>query len=299
MRLHPDLIEALNGDLLMMGESGGVVGISPVGGGCINQAARVETRHKNYFLKWNPNPLPGMFAAESAGLCLLVEAQAIRVPEVHSFRDISDGISYIFMEWISPAQRGARFDQGLLGTQLALLHRNNSPGGDFGLDHDNYIGSNPQKNGWEGDWKTFFRKNRLQPQIEMAVRKGMASGDRLRKLRYIATHLSHWLALDKCRPSLVHGDLWGGNVIAESNGEPILIDPAVYYGDREVDLAFTELFGGFSSYFYDAYQEEWPLDHGYSERRDIYNLYHLLNHLNLFGSSYGHQIDTLLNHYAP
>ena len=240
-----------------------------------------------------------MFASEAAGLHLLFSPQIIRVPEVLSCAEGNQEWSYILMEWISLAHRAARCDQGLLGSQLAALHQIVPSGGLFGLDHDNYIGSSRQINGWAAEWVTFYKEKRLQPQIDLAIRNGLASGNRLRKLRYVADNLNKWIGSEKCAPSLLHGDLWGGNVIAGGGGEPVLIDPAVYYGDREAELAFTELFGGFSAEFYGAYQEVWPLEDGYTERRDLYNLYHLLNHLNIFGDSYGHQVDSILQRYSP
>ena len=296
---HPDLTCALHRDLSEIGDTSGLVNVRPVGGGCINKAARLDTRQKSYFLKWNLKSIHGMFAAEAAGLRLLSSTQAIRVPEVLSVTDDDRELSYILLEWISPAKRALQFDQSLLGTQLAALHQNMSPEGDYGLDHNNYIGSNGQINGWDADWISFFREKRLQPQINLAIRNGLAAGDRLQKMRYIANNLNRWLWSGESMPSLLHGDLWGGNVITGEDGEPVLIDPAMYYGNREADLAFTELFGGFTTEFYRAYQEVWPLEYGYSERRDLYNLYHLLNHLNLFGGSYGHQVDSILQRYTP
>ena len=297
--LHPALTDAINSDLIENGDASGVVGVIPVGGGCISKAARLDTGKKSYFLKWNHKSPPGMFAAEAAGLHLLFSAQTIRVPEVLSFAEGKREWSYILMEWISPAQQAAQCDQGLLGSQLASLHQIMPSGGFFGLDHDNYIGSSRQINGWAADWVSFYKDKRLQPQIGMAIRNSLASGNRLRKLRYVADNLNKWIGAEKIAPSLLHGDLWGGNVIAGGHYEPVLIDPAVYYGNREAELAFTEMFGGFSAEFYRAYQEVWPLENGYTERRDIYNLYHLLNHLNIFGGSYGYQVDSILQRYAP
>ena len=282
-----------------MGDTGEVARVNPVSGGCINQVVQIESRQNSYLLKWNHRPLSGMFAAEAAGLHLLKTTKSIRVPEVLSIGENSGGINYILLEWIEPEQQKVRLDQALLGSQLASLHRQLSPQGMFGLDHDNYIGSNRQFNGWKADWIEFFRDKRLQPQIEMAVQQGLVTGNRLTKLRYVANNLNIWLSSEKTIPSLVHGDLWAGNIISGTQCEPVLIDPAVYFGDREVDLAFTELFGGFSVDFYKAYQETWPLEDSYPKRRDIYNLYHLLNHLNLFGSSYGYQIDSILERYTP
>ena len=159
---------------------------------------------------------------------------------------------------------------------------------------DNYIGSTPQVNGWLDDWLAFFRERRLRPQMELAARNGHLPAGRRRALEGFMGRLDELLGGVPRRPALLHGDLWGGNMIADPSGQPVLIDPAVYYGDREADLAMTALFGGFSSAFYAAYNEVYPLADGWRERFRIYNLYHLLNHLNLFGEGYGAQVDAVI-----
>jgi protein-ribulosamine 3-kinase len=297
------LEDAINQDLLKMGNYGDIREVTYVGGGCINQACRLHTKAGEYFLKWNMNPLPRMFELEASGLKRLRETQAVVVPSVIGSSDTTDeNPAYLLLEWIGPLNKMAgRIDMASLGSQLALLHQFDKPA-DFrevyGLGQDNYIGSNLQSNEWCENWVHYYREYRLLPQHNLAIKNGLMPGQRRHKLERLIQRLETWLSGVARRPSLLHGDLWGGNVIAGVNGEPVLIDPAVYFGDREAEIAFTELFGGFSNKFYDAYQQTCPLEKGYGERRDIYNLYHLVNHLNLFGESYGQQIDSILSYYV-
>lgn len=289
--LPASLNKVLDQALQEMGDPGPVVEIRSQGGGCINHASQVLTQYNKYFLKWNPQPLPNMFTSEALGLRLLAAENAIRVPAVITTQEAQSGIpAFILLEWIDCC---SSFDQKICGQQLAQLHmKSSSP--QFGLDHDNYIGSTPQTNAWHADWVSFFRDQRLQPQIELAQRNDRCPHVRRQKLDRLLNHLEDWIGGIPRKPSLLHGDLWGGNVIADENSNPVLIDPAVYYGDREADLAFTQMFGGFSSAFYQAYQEVYPLEPGYQDRFEVYNIYHILNHLNLFGDSYGYSLDSVL-----
>jgi len=287
----------LEGLLESLGDASPIQSARPVGGGCINNGMRLQTQNETYFLKWNSDSLPGMFPAEAYGLSLLAQTHTVRVPAVLGLDDAPfQRPAFILLEWLD----GPQPDQAALGEQVAEMHRlgfspRTPPA--YGLDQDNYIGSTPQRNGWEEDWITFYCERRLRPQAELARRNGRLPTGRRQRLELLMERLDRWLGGVERRPSLLHGDLWGGNVIAGPRGGA-LIDPAVYYGDREADLAFTELFGGFSSRFYQAYQAVWPLEPGYRERRDLYNLYHLLNHLNLFGESYGGEVDSVLRWYV-
>ncbi len=269
--------------------------LAPVGGGCINECIHMRAGSQDFFLKYNQRVRTGMFAAEADGLQRLAEARIIRVPQVFAVSEGSETApAFLLLEWIDQNQHLA---QSILGESLANLHEKNTSS-EFGLDQDGYIGSNPQDNGWMVDWIDFFRERRLRPQMEMAVRLGLLNRQRRTQLEKLMENLNKWLAGVDHQPALLHGDLWGGNVIAADGGQPVLIDPAVYYGDREAELAFTRLFGGFHHEFYQAYQSVAALEPGFEDRFQIYNLYHLLNHLNLFGEGYGSQIDDILRRFV-
>ncbi len=273
-------------------ELGRIRDITPVGGGDINEAACVATASARYFVKWNYHPRPHMFSAEARGLRLLAGARALRVPQVIA---VIEQPPALVLEWIDLGANQPIAAEAL-GRGLAQQHRSSSDR--YGLDHDNYIGANSQHNTPARSWIDFYRDRRLGAQRELAQQNGHLTADRARRLDRIMDRLAHWIDEALVQPALLHGDLWGGNALIDAQGQPVLIDPAVYYGDREAEIAFTELFGGFSARFYAAYQEAWPLDRGYAERRDLYNLYHLLNHLNLFGEGYGGSVDALLRYYA-
>jgi fructosamine-3-kinase len=275
---------------------GAVVETVPVGGGDISSAARIRWANGDQALiKWRSGPPAGLFSAEQRGLALLRSAGALRVPQVLAHSEAENGSpAFIVLEWLGDGLAGSSRTAEALGRGLAALHRVTGPA--FGLDHDNFIGDNPQPNRPNDNWVAFFREQRLGFQLELAAQRGRLPGRRAKRLEKLLARLGDWLP--KSPPaSLLHGDLWGGNWLVTDTHEPALIDPAVYYGHHEAELAFTELFGGFPQVFYLAYNQAWPLDQAYAERRDLYNLYHLLNHLNLFGESYGSGVDSILGRY--
>ena len=271
---------------------GQIIEVKPVGGGDISQAARIRLiGGSQALIKWHTGSLPGMFTAERRGLELLRAAGALRVPQVLAQNEATTECpGFIVMEWLDPGSKSSSGAEAL-GTGLATLHRVTAAS--YGLDYDNFIGANPQPNRPTDNWVSFFREQRLGFQMELAARNGLLPPARARHLESLLSRLDDWLPAHP-PASLLHGDLWGGNWLTLVSGGPALIDPAVYYGHHEADLAFTELFGGFPATFYAAYQTAWPLDSGYEERKDLYNLYHLLNHLNLFGSGYLGQVERTL-----
>ncbi|MEW8622457.1 MAG: fructosamine kinase family protein [Candidatus Thiodiazotropha endolucinida] len=260
-----------------------------VGGGCINTGVRLMDGERTYFVKLNRAALLDMFEAEADGLRSMAETNTIRVPQPLCF-GLSDKQSYLVMEYIEMGHAG-RNGSELAGHQLAAMHRNSQPG--YGWFRDNTIGSTPQENQTCDNWIDFWRDRRLGFQLRLAERNGYG-GSLQRKGERLMDHF-HLLIDHQPQPSLLHGDLWGGNMAYTSEGDPVIFDPAVYYGDREADLAMTELFGGFGNRFYDAYREAWPLAAGYSTRKILYNLYHILNHLNLFGSGYLGQASSMID----
>ncbi len=259
-----------------------------VGGGCINSAAKVSDGSRSYFVKLNSALSLTMFEAEADGLRELRKPDAIAVPEPLA-TGVAEGQAFIVME--DMALRGSG-SGAQLGYELAQLHRTTQER--FGWFRDNTIGSTPQDNSEHHDWIVFWRERRLGAQLEMAARKG-GGGSLQRKGAELMERFQGFFSDYSPRPSLLHGDLWSGNYAFRGDGAPVIFDPAVYYGDREADIAMTELFGGFGSDFYAAYNEEWPLDTGYKVRKTFYNLYHILNHFNLFGGGYASQAEGMID----
>lgn len=263
-----------------------------VSGGCIANGCRLETDSAPYFLKYGDEDVARTFPGEARGLDALRQADSpITVPEVVDVAEPEgDRPGFLVMEWINAGRQGRHFWR-TFGRGLAEMHRTTADA--HGFDADNYIGRLPQSNTWTDDWAEFFRNERLEPQVERARSNGRWRSDWDRLLDRLYTRLDRILPAD-AEPSVLHGDLWKGNYMTTATGEPALIDPATYYGHREADLAMTELFGGFEAEFYDAYREAWPLDDGYETRRDVYNLYHLINHLNHFGDGYAGSVEKTL-----
>lgn len=268
------------------------VNLQSVGGGCIAQA-RIATFADGYrvFIK-TAEGLPGMFAREAEGLSALAAAGAIRIPKV-----LLVGDGELVLETVVPGPRRPDFFE-VFGRHFARLHEHH--GSFFGFDTDNFIGSTVQPNkpvGEGDDWAGFFLERRLRFQVDLAEQNG--HGSELRSLLEDGENrIAELLSAVTEPPSLLHGDLWGGNYMVDEQGMPCLIDPAVYHGHREADLAMTRLFGGFTPAFYSAYEEAFSLQSGHAERLPLYQLYHLLNHLNLFGSAYYSQCRQILLRFA-
>ncbi|HIA33337.1 MAG TPA: fructosamine kinase, partial [Candidatus Lambdaproteobacteria bacterium] len=248
-----------------------------------------------FFLKQVRDGSSGTFESEARGLEELRKAGAVWVPEV-----VAQGPDYLLLEWIVEGKESTDSSMEELGFQFAKLHH--FSGEIFGFPEDNYLGDSPQsnspsKNG-SANWPTFYVENRLQFQAVLAVKNGYTTPELQNLLELLYKKIPDLLSGTEDKPSLLHGDLWCGNYLIDKNGRPWLIDPAVYYGHREADLAMTSLFGGFSKTFYSAYESAFPLVPGYPEREPLYQLYHLLNHLNLFGTGYYRQVISILKRYA-
>ena len=257
-----------------------------VGGGCINEAWRLSGGGRDYFVKLNDAKGLDMFAAEAEGLEEMRAADTIRVPRAIAWGR-SDAYSFLALEHIA---LGGRDDGARFGEELAGLHRRTAER--FGWHRDNTIGATPQINSWCDDWVEFYREHRLRFQIDLAARHGAGAG-LVEAVHELMDVLPAFFSDYRPLPSLLHGDLWGGNMDTDRDGNPVIFDPAVYYGDREADLAMTELFGGPGGAFYNAYDAAWPLDPGYEVRKQLYNLYHILNHYNLFGGGYAGQAERM------
>lgn len=255
--------------------------VKPIPGGDINEAYKLECQDRAYFVKLNRASLLSMFEAESAGLHELTLSHSVKVPKPIVF-GVSAQQAFIVLDYISLKSKNAQSDR-LLGQQLAILHQQIQPY--FGWQQDNTIGSTPQLNAIKKNWIDFWREQRLSIQLQLAASNGFCGQLQSQGQRLLAD-LAVFFTSYQPHPSLLHGDLWAGNAAADETGQPVMFDPACYYGDRESDIAMTELFGGFSKDFYVAYNEVLALDAGYSIRKTLYNLYHVLNHLNLFGSGY-------------
>lgn len=257
--------------------------VQPVFGGDINRAFRLTANGRNIFMKANRKENEAFFASETAGLDAIRKTETICVPETLGRGTDGRYGAFLLLEWCEGRQSRKFFEN--FGHQLAAMHRAETSKivKKYGFPEDNFIGAGKQENTPEESWVVFFRDHRLKPQFQRAD-SWFESSDR-KEIRHLLDHLEDYLP-EPAFPSLLHGDLWSGNYLVGNDGEAWLIDPAVYVGHAETDLAMTELFGGFPQRFYGAYNEVNPIDSGYRERRDLYNLYHLLNHLNLFGGGY-------------
>lgn len=268
---------------------GSIASSRPVGGGCINNGMLLVTESgKRLFLKTNSRVPEDMFEREAEGLRALVVDGGPRVPDVYLHHP-----NFLLLEDLESARRSEDYWE-IFGRQLAVLHNQTTMR--FGFVQDNYIGSTSQPNPWTEDGYTFFAESRLLHQAFLANRRGLLPAADLRRVERLASRLPELIPQQPA--SLLHGDLWSGNAVTDSTGLPALIDPAAHYGWAEAELGMTRLFGGFGKPFYDAYLEARPCQPGIWERLSIYNLYHLLNHLNIFGSGYLHQTVSILDRYA-
>ncbi|ACK72000.1 fructosamine kinase [Gloeothece citriformis PCC 7424] len=258
-----------------------------VSGGCINQGYSLTGNGNTYFVKINHASQITMFEAEALGLKQMLATQTIRVPQPICW-GISERSSYLVLEWLEFG-RGNSESWEKMGRQLAQMHQ---AGGSsqFGWERNNTIGSTPQINTWTENWADFFAEYRIGYQLKLARKRGGNFPDPSQVIPLVRDFLADRNPI----PSLVHGDLWSGNAAVTTSGEPVILDPATYYGDPEVDLAMTELFGGFTGAFYRGYSQVLPLDSGYEKRKTLYNLYHILNHFNLFGGGYASQANRML-----
>lgn len=253
---------------------------TPVSGGDISAAWRLASESGDLFIKTGPLSAAEMFAAEAEGLSEIAKTGAIRVPQVIASGPTETAV-FLALEWLDLERADATVERRL-GEQLAELHRASKER--YGWHRDNTIGLTAQHNTWGDDWIEFFREHRLAFQLRLAAENGFRGELQARGAQLLKRLPVYFEGVEPVA-SLLHGDLWGGNWGC-SDGGPVIFDPAVYYGDRETDLAMTRLFGGFGAAFYDAYESSWPLRDGHQERQHLYQLYHVLNHLNLFGSGY-------------
>jgi fructosamine-3-kinase len=266
--------------------------IESLSGGSINDAYKIRTNSANYFVKSNSGKkYPGMFSAEKKGLGLLASQSKIKTPEVIAVQDASEE-SFLILEYVNNGKKDPAVFRKF-GEALAMMHRQTND--KYGLDHDNYIGSLNQSNTFNSTWAEFFIEERLMPQIKQAFDNKIIQRSFVRLADQLFSRLGNLFPLEK--PALLHGDLWSGNFMATQDGSPCFYDPAVYYGHREMDIAMTNLFGGFDDNFYLAYNENFPLEKEWIKRVDLCNLYPLLVHVNLFGGSYIRQAEIVLKKY--
>ncbi len=261
--------------------------------GCINKVYKIQAGRDTFVLKLNSSmAFPGMFDAEFKGLELLQSAGALHIPKPISCFTVNEN-QCLFLEFIDSGRRKSDFFEDF-GRKLAILHKHSAE--QFGLNHDNYIGSLLQSNRKHTSWASFFSEERLLPQFKLALDGGMLDSDAGKRLNSLCGQLVNIFPEET--PALLHGDLWSGNYMTGPDGYAAVFDPAVYYGHREMDLAMSKLFGGFAPEFYEAYHKEFPLAQGWEERMEICQLYPLLVHVNLFGAGYSQPVKSILRHWA-
>ena len=258
-------------------------------GGDINRVYHLHCEQQDYFVKLNSASLLAMFEVEALGLEALAQTKTLRIPQAVTY-GVTGADAFLVMEFVA-LKSMSRATQKQLGGQLARLHQKQQAY--FGWHHDNYIGSNEQKNTRSDNWVSFWQEQRLNEQLKLAAKNGY-TGTVQQLGKQLIQRVPEFFTDYQPQPSLLHGDLWAGNAASDAEGVAVIYDPACYYGDRETDIAMAELFGGYGTDFYSAYNEVWALDSGYSRRKKLYNLYHILNHLNLFGSGYLHQAEGMM-----
>ena len=291
--LPSELAQALTAEI------GPIRDAARLSGGMVATSAVVMTDRGRFFVKWKLDAPNGFFRLEADGLDRLRAAAVLRVPRWVAFQDADDDeFPYLALEFVDPRQPDdpIRFSRAL-GEGLARLHHVRPQFKGFGLEIDNFLGSQPQRNTPTLSWARFYRDHRLLPQIDRARRLGLIPAHRETLLGLLLNRLDSLYAGHNPSPSLIHGDLWAGNLLSAGN-EPVLIDPAVYYADREMEIAYMQLFKGFAGDVFDAYTTAYPLDPGYTERRPLHQLYPLLIHLNHFGEQYGADVDAVCRHYV-
>ncbi|TRM11290.1 fructosamine kinase family protein [Lentibacillus cibarius] len=263
-----------------------------VTGGSINASYFVETAQASYFIKYHPDAPAHFFELEAKGLELIRQTASIFVPKVYTYSD-EENNAFLVMEWIDGKR--SRDTEWKLGDRVARMHQTFAE--KHGLTVDTFIGTLPQPNGLFSSWLDYYRDRRLTAQLELGIERGSITGKRRDRLEKLMENLDRWVP-DDVAPSYLHGDLWGGNWLSGPGGDPYVIDPSFLYGDRHFELAFTELFGGYSVDFYKAYQDRFPLSPDYEDVKPLYQLYYLLVHLNIFGEVYGPAVDTILKRYS-
>jgi protein-ribulosamine 3-kinase len=263
-------------------------------GGSISHTERLETTAGAFVLKSHESPPPGLFRAEALGLVALSESPTpLTIPQVIAYEEAAP--SFLIIEFLSEGRRQPDFDEQL-GRGLAALHLSTAP--QFGFAEDNYCGATAQPNAWRERWVDFYAHARLGHQLGLASRAGLLTTVEVGRVGRLIERLRDWLSEPVAGPALIHGDLWSGNLHTDGLGRPALIDPAVYYGHREAELGMMTLFGGFSDRTFDAYDEAFALEPGWRERNPLYQLYHLMNHLNLFGASYRAQVMAVVERFV-
>ncbi|GMP43195.1 hypothetical protein CsSME_00012652 [Camellia sinensis var. sinensis] len=279
--------------ILSEGKATKIIRISPVGGGCINLASRYDTDAGSFFVKTNRSIGPSMFEGEALGLGAMYETRSIRVPRPYKVGALPTGGSYIIMEFIEFGV--SRGNQPVLGRKLAEMHKVAKSKKGFGFDVDNTIGSTPQMNTWTSDWIEFYAKHRLGYQLKLA-RDQYGDSTIYEKGQRLIKNVGPLFENVVIEPCLLHGDLWSGNVNSDKDGEPVILDPACYYGHNEAEFGMSWC-AGFGGAFYNAYFEVMPKQPGFEKRRDLYMLYHYLNHYNLFGSGYRSSAMSIIDDY--